>query len=507
LEFNSIHNQREAAENYIKSQKHLGWQLIPTNYNDGGYSGGNLERPALQKLKEDIAFGKIDVVVVYKVDRLSRSLRDFVNLFTFFEKYQVSFISITQQIDTSSSMGKLTLNMLLSFAQFKREITSERLKDKIRAAKKKGIWMGGVPPIGYSSKNKKLVRNKDAEIIQNIFADFSNGKKVQEILENLKQTPLQIKIKNAVTKNQIYRILNNPLYVGKITHLDKIYKAKHRAIISKELWEKVQTKLKAQITNSGNGRNSKYPALLKGLVFCKYCNCAMTPNYTKKQSKIFRYYICMNIIRYGSKACHLKRINAEELENFVEPEIIKILHNPKIAIHFLNTERVAKNNITSIWQKLPIEQKQVITKEIVSKVTIDHFEIYLHPERELIGDAESKIFIRQHTNIIKNDDDSVVKLQKEKLNKPIKEMIKKAIGLKKKYRNLSFNNIAKLENKSKSQIARVFKMNYLMPEIQNQILSLSFSHRLKIKDFEIFPKDKNKQLEWFESLIKQRKSG
>lgn len=180
MEFNSIHNQREAAENYIKSQKHSGWQLVTTNYDDGGYSGGNLDRPALKQLKEDIALGKIDVVVVYKVDRLSRSLRDFVNLSTFFEKYSVSFVSIAQQIDTSNSMGKLTLNMLLSFAQFEREITSERLKDKIKAAKKKGMWTGGVPPIGYSCKNKKLVKNKDAKIIQNIFRVLKAEKQLEK---------------------------------------------------------------------------------------------------------------------------------------------------------------------------------------------------------------------------------------------------------------------------------------------------------------------------------------
>lgn len=212
----------------------------------------------------------------------------------------------------------------------------------------------------------------------------------------------------------------------------------------------------------------------------------------------------MNIIRYGSNSCHLKRINANELENLIEPEIIKILHNPKVAIHFLNTEKVAQNNINFVWQKLQIEQKQAIAKELVNKIIIDHFEINLRPEKELFDDAKSKSFTRSHTNIIKNDDDSIIKLQQENQNKPIKKMITKAINLKKKYKNLSFSSIAKLENKSKSQIARIFRMNYLVPEIQNQILSLTFLCNLRVQDFENFPKDKDDQLKWFEALIKQK---
>jgi len=307
LEFNSIQNQREAAENYIKSQKHLGWQLIPTNYDDGGYSGGNLDRPALKQLKEDIEFGKVDVVVVYKVDRLSRSLRDFVNLFTFFEKYQVSFISITQQIDTSSSMGKLTLNMLLSFAQFEREITSERLKDKIRAAKKKGMWTGGFIPMGYNSKDKKLIRNKDAKIIKEIFEKIASGLAIQEVFVYLNNNNIPTNTGDKFCKNKIYQILNNRIYIGEISHDGKSYQGKHKAIISKALWDAAHQQLKSKNSLANSKRTAKYPALLKGVVFCKYCNCAMIPSHTKKKKAIFRYYICMNIVRYGSNACHLKR--------------------------------------------------------------------------------------------------------------------------------------------------------------------------------------------------------
>lgn len=365
------------------------------------------------------------------------------------------------------------------------------------------MWTGGTPPIGYSCKNKKLVRNKDAKIIQNIFVNFANDKKIEAILEDLKQTTLQIKSRNSFTKNQIYRILNNQLYIGKVTHLGKVYKGKHRAIISKEIWDNVQKKLKEQKTNSGRNKNSKYPALLKGLVFCKYCNCAMTPSYTKKGKKIFHYYTCMNLIRYGSNACHLKRINADELENFIEPEIVRILQNPEIAIYFLNINKVTKNNVGFIWKKLAIEHKQIIAQELIDKITIDHFEIFFNPKRDLISTAESKNFIRNHTNIIKTDDESLTKLQQEILNRPIKEMIRKAALLKKKYQNLSLSKIATLENKSKSQIARIFRMNYLIPETQSQILSLTFQNKLKVEDFESFPKNTKTQRKWFEFLCKK----
>jgi site-specific DNA recombinase len=498
LEFNSIHNQREAAENYIRSQKHLGWQLVTTHYDDGGYSGGTIERPALKKLKEDIALGKIDIVVVYKVDRLSRSLRDFVNLSNFFEQYNVSFVSITQQIDTSNSMGKLTLNMLLSFAQFEREITSERLKDRIKAARKKGFWTGGNPPMGYSCKNKKLVRNKGAEIIQTIFKKVAEGMPVQELVSYLSVNNILTNTGARFIKNYIYRTLHNQLYIGKISHLEKIYNGKHKAIISKELWSQAHQKLKLQ-TISANKTISKYPALLKGLMFCKYCNCAMTPNYTKKKKLVFRYYTCMNILRYGSKSCHLKRINAIEPEVIAEKEILKILSNPQIAVNFLSKEKVERNKIESIWKKLPIDQKQIITKEIVKNIVIDHFCLQI-----TFNDQETKNFEREFTKIIRTDDETILKQQQENLNKVVRELMLKAINLKQKLDNgLSVRNIAALEGVSKSQIYRLIRMNYLIPEIQEKILSSTFPYKLKLQDFqEKFPIDQKQQLKWFCDLVK-----
>ncbi len=207
-----------------------------------------------------------------------------------------------------------------------------------------------------------MVKNQDAEIIQTIFKKVAEGITLQELVSYLNVNNILTSTGARFYKNYIYRTLHNQLYIGKISHLEKIYNGKHKAIISKELWSQAHEKLKSQ-TISTNTTISKYPALLKGLVFCKYCNCAMTPNYSKKKKSVFRYYTCMNIQRYGSKSCHLKRINAIELEVIAEKEILRILSNPQIAVNFLSKEKVERNKIESIWKKLPIDQKQIVAKE------------------------------------------------------------------------------------------------------------------------------------------------
>jgi hypothetical protein len=438
------------------------------------------------------------VVVVYKVDRLSRSLKDFVNLFTFFEKYQVSFISITQQIDTSSSMGKLTLNMLLSFAQFEREITSERLKDKIKAAKKKGMWTGGFIPMGYDSKDKRLIRNKDAKIIEEIFEKIASGLAIQEVVSYFNNDNILTNTGVKFCKNKIYQILNNRIYIGEILHEGKSYKGRHKSIIPKSLWEAAHQQLKSKkLINSK--RASKYPALLKGLVFCKYCNCAMTPNYTKKKKAIFRYYLCMNIVRYGSNACHLKRINAIELEEIIEKEILRVLRDPRISVNFLNKEKVIGNRIEDLWQNLPADQKQIVAKDVVQDIIVDHFsfKIALHDQPTFYHQRIIK-------DVIYSDDKTALEIKQNAFNYKVKKLIKKALQLKKyQKKGLSISKIAAIEKKSKSHTARIVYMNHLFPEIRDRILSPDFAYKLKVKDFEWgFPKSKEAQLVWFNSLLR-----
>ena len=255
-EFNSLHAQREACEAYITSQKHEGWQVIKTAYDDGGFTGGNMARPALKDLLADISSGKIDVIVVYKVDRLSRSLHDFARMVEVFDKHNVSFVSVTQQFNTSTPMGRLTLNVLLSFAQFEREVTGERIRDKIAASKKKGMWMGGFVPLGYDVKDRKLVVNiREADTIRYIFQCYLDVGCVRLLHENLitknicskgRSNSLKYSGEKILSRGTLYNLLSNPIYIGQVRHKEAFYPGQHQAIIGQELWDQVQQRLKNQ---------------------------------------------------------------------------------------------------------------------------------------------------------------------------------------------------------------------------------------------------------------------
>ena len=249
-EFNSLDAQREAAENYIASQKMNDWRLLPDRYDDGGYSGGTMQRPALKHLLNDVKEGLIDIIVVYKMDRLSRSLLDFMNMAEFFEQHNVSFVSVTQDINTSTSSGRMMLNILMTFSQFEREIITERIKDKIAGAKKRGKYCGGPPPLGYDpDENKKLIVNtKEAAVIEFIFRRYSELGSAKKVAAELNQQGLHTKSwtsKKGIKRpgrefntSHIYRILGNYTYVGKVLHKDKVYQGEHKAIISEQLWGK-----------------------------------------------------------------------------------------------------------------------------------------------------------------------------------------------------------------------------------------------------------------------------
>ncbi len=243
-DFNSLDAQREACEAYIKSQQHEGWVLIEKQYNDGGFSGGSLERPAVQELFEDIEAGLVDIVVVYKVDRLTRSLMDFSKIVELFDKRNASFVSITQHFNTTTSMGRLTLNILLSFAQFEREVTGERIRDKVAASKKKGMWMGGKVPIGYQKYERTLVPEKEtADTVKLIFLKYLELKTVSNLKDYLFQHNIKSKVGLHFSKGQLYYILANKVYNGKIIHKDKVYDGEHRALIDPDVFEQVQMRL------------------------------------------------------------------------------------------------------------------------------------------------------------------------------------------------------------------------------------------------------------------------
>src|SRR5258708_15010688 len=245
MEFNSLDAQREASEAYIASQKAEGWVLVPDGYDDGGFSGGTLERPALKRLMADIDARRVDVIVVYKIDRLSRSLLDFTRLVEVFDRNTVTFVSVTQSFNTTNSMGRLTLNILLSFAQFEREVTGERIRDKCAASRKKGMWMGGWAPLGYDIRDRKLVINAaEAAHVRFIFERFAQLRSVTKMIPVLASEGIKAKSGKPVEKGYLYRIISNPVYVGEARHKGTSYQGEHRAIVDRALWQRVQDVLK-----------------------------------------------------------------------------------------------------------------------------------------------------------------------------------------------------------------------------------------------------------------------
>jgi site-specific DNA recombinase len=294
-DFNSLHAQREACEAFIKSQKHEGWQLIKTAYDDGGISGGTMERPALQRLLEDVRMNKIDVVVVYKVDRLTRSLADFAKMVEIFDAQSVSFVSVTQQFNTTTSMGRLTLNVLLSFAQFEREVTGERIRDKIAASKKKGMWMGGPVPLGYEVKERKLlVITKDAEIVRHVYRRYLDLGCVRLLQKDMVDSGIRSAKGHAISRGSLYKMLSNPIYIGQIRHKGICHPGQHEAIIYQELWDQVQQHLAENRNGIKSHSRKTEPSPLTGKLFDASGE-RLVPVHANKKGRRYRYYISQSL--------------------------------------------------------------------------------------------------------------------------------------------------------------------------------------------------------------------
>jgi site-specific DNA recombinase len=336
--FNSLDAQREACEAFILSQKTQGWKAIDTNYDDGGFSGGNTERPALQKLLADIAAKRVRIVVVYKVDRLTRSLADFAKLVELFDAHGVSFVSVTQQFNTTSSMGRLTLNVLLSFAQFEREVTGERIRDKIAASKRKGMWMGGFAPVGYVPDERTLVIDEpQAQHIREIYRlylELGCVSRLRTELEHLGwHTPLRKTQRDdqmgdkPFSRGHLYRILSNPIYLGKIVHKGTVFAGNHPAIVDEQLWQAVQDRLGSNLKRKRTRSSAADPSLLAGMVFDDHGN-RLTPTHTKKGSKHYRYYVTHELITNVRKAAaEGLRLPARELEEVVLQGLVELMKN------------------------------------------------------------------------------------------------------------------------------------------------------------------------------------
>lgn len=373
-EFNSLDAQRESAEAYIASQKHEGWVCLPDRYDDGGFTGGNMERPALKRLIADIEDGKIDCIVVYKVDRLSRSLIDFSKIVDVFEKHCVVFVSVTQQFNTSTSMGRLMLNVLLSFAQFEREIISERTRDKIAATRRKGKWTGGMPMLGYDvdANGGRLNVNEDEAVkVREIFEVYLERQSLIETTKELDRRGLTTK--SWITKkgnerggrpwgkNNLYNLLTKRIYLGKITYQDEVHEGEHDAIVDQEVFDRTQRLLKRNGRSGGADVRNRHGALLKGLIKCVSCECGMVHSHTTKNgNKLYRYYVCHTAQNRGWHLCPSPSIPAGEIERYVIDQIKCIGRDTELLAETLEEGR--KQQETAIG-KLNVE-KRILEREL-----------------------------------------------------------------------------------------------------------------------------------------------
>ena len=393
-DFNSLDAQREACEAFISSQKHEGWVALPTHYDDGGYSGGTLERPALQRLLADIRVSKVDVVVVYKIDRLTRSLLDFAKIVEVFDAHGVSFVSVTQAFNTTTSMGRLTLNVLLSFAQFEREVTGERIRDKIAASKKKGMWMGGYPPLGYDVKDRKLAVNEaEADTVRSIFRRYRELGSVRLLKERLDAEDVASKRRTApdgrpyggkpLTRGALYHMLQNRLYRGEIVHKNQAYPGEHKPIIDADLWQEVQKTLAANRVERGAGNGNNQVSLLAGFIYDAHGE-LMTPSHAVKKGIRYRYYVSKSLLTEGVRAERKgQRIPAANIEALLTGRLRAWLADSVAVLNASQWRRpdaVTQTRLldeaarlASSWQDLPAERLRAILRAIVTRVQV-HFD-------------------------------------------------------------------------------------------------------------------------------------
>lgn len=340
-EFNSLDAQYEACAAYALSQKHEGWEVLPDRYDDGGFSGGNMQRPGLKRLLADVEAGKVDIILVYKIDRLTRSLADFAKIVDVLDKAKASFVSITQSFNTTTSMGRLTLNMLLSFAQFEREVTGERIRDKIAASKRKGLWMGGPVPLGYDVDNRRLVTNdEEAELVRHIMQRYLELGSVVELADDLNAKGYRTKVQHRASgphrggcpfrRGTLYHLLANPIYRGKIVHKGEVYQGEHEPIVPEGLWQAVQEKLKTNASGPSRRMRGQQPSLLTGILKDNEARAMTSSHASKGKAKRYRYYVTRPDLAKNRLAY---RVAAHDLE---------LLVTAKLAAYFAAPGNIAK---------------------------------------------------------------------------------------------------------------------------------------------------------------------
>ncbi len=381
-EFNSLDAQRESCEAYIASQRTEGWVLVPDYYDDGGISGGTLERPALQRLLRDIEAGLVDVVAVNKIDRLSRSLMDFAKLVETFDAHNVTFVSVTQSFNTTTSMGRLTLNILLSFAQYEREIIGERVRDKIAASKARGMWMGGPVPLGYEVHDRKLVVNEaEAATVRRVFEAFATIGSATLLVPAIRAEGLLTKMRRPFDKGAIYKTLNLRTYLGVVTHQGKVYPGEHQAIVCQELWDRAHDIMRDSPRIRANQSRRQTPALLRGLIFGPDGR-ALSPTHTRRRGKLYTYYVSQAVLQGTDDGCTVRRISAGEIEAAVMDQVRALLQQPEVVIGTWRAAQAEAPDLTEaetrealeqldpLWEELfPAEQARIV-RSLVERVDV-----------------------------------------------------------------------------------------------------------------------------------------
>ena len=509
-EFNSLQAQREACEAFINSQRHEGWVCLPKAYDDGGFSGATLDRPALRQLLADIAAGRVDTIVVYKIDRLTRSLTDFAKIVEILDAKGASFVSVTQQFNTTTSMGRLTLNVLLSFAQFEREVIGERIRDKIAASKKKGMWMGGVPPLGYHAQDHKLVViDSEAELVRFIFRRYAELGSVRLLKEELDARGIRSKSRTSASgraiggkpfsRGALYLILKNRTYLGEIIHKGQSRPGEHRPIVDQAVWRAVQ----AQLAENAAARKSSPPSRqlspLAGILFDRDGN-RMTPSHAVKRGTRYRYYVSRPLItRERTENFVGLRIPAGEIEQLVTSRVRQWLLNPGSIYHAIRLSDLSRQRrlstraaeIGNSWPELPPTRQRALLTALIERVDIrtDRIDILLRPPRlgalldvaqPLPSAAEDQTQILSVPAQLRRCGREIKMLidatDRFATAKPDARLIKLLIRAQRFNTALlgsdgvPFSELAKREGVSPSYFTRLIRLSYLAPDITQAIL-------------------------------------
>lgn len=514
-DFNSLDAQREACEAYIKSQQHEGWVLIEKQYNDGGFSGGTLERPALKALLNDIESGNIDIVVVYKVDRLTRSLMDFSKIVERFDSHETSFVSITQHFNTTSSMGRLTLNILLSFAQFEREVTGERIRDKMAASKKKGMWMNGVAPIGYLNRDRTLeIDEANAKKIRLIFDKYSELTSVHSLKTYLEEKNITTKTGKRFSKGHLYHMLSNKTYIGKIEHKENVYEGLHESIIEEEVFLKVQKLLSENRRKNTCSTGKKNPSLLAGKLFDDKNN-YMSPSHSNTRNRKYRYYVSQALIQHRrNEAGSVSKIPAGEIEKLVTQEIKAFISDANNIQPLLKESNIYKqkallNDITdkidnqfirTILSKAIIYKEKIeitICKEQLLK-TLESIAYNTDFPEESKGQAETPIILTKDIKISSTAKNGSVLIISNSTNQEsnINPQLIKALTKSYLWNNQILAGEKMMDVANSSYSKKVLELRFLSPKIVESILEGTQPNDISIqKLFNIKTLDWNKQKE------------